>query len=72
VEERSKAISLYSRIVVIKAELQERGYNPNIRVVQVPKKNTGTGKIKVGRRRSSRRGGGVGIYGLGSSPKIWR
>lgn len=80
IEERKKVLSICSRILAVKDQLQELGHIPNMVVASTAKQpnRTNKKKIKMAKKKWSsissgaRHAGGVGMYGLGARIKIWR
>lgn len=80
IEERKNVMSICSRILAVKGQLQELGHSPNTVAAGISKetkrankkKTKRTNKNKFVARSGARHAGGVGMYGLGARIKIWR
>lgn len=80
IEERKNLMSICSRILAVKEQLQKLGHIPSTVVARTKNKIKRASKTKTKRadkkkyvtRSGARHAGGVGMYGLGARIKIWR
>ncbi|MFM7654888.1 MAG: hypothetical protein ACKO56_05800 [Paracoccaceae bacterium] len=80
IEERKDVMSICSRILAVKGQLQVLDHNPNTVAARFSKETQKVNKKKTKRTNKNkfvalsgaRHGGGVGMYGLGARIKIWR